>query len=41
MKQDSYYYYKMGEESLQKNEIDMATKYYLKSVRLLFCIPYV
>lgn len=33
MEHDSYYYYKMGEESVQKNDIDTAIKYYLKSVR--------
>lgn len=34
MDHDSYYYYKMGEESAQKNETDTAIKYYLKSVRM-------
>lgn len=34
MDKDSYYYYGLGEESLQNNEINMAIKYYLKSVRL-------
>lgn len=34
MDQDSYYYYKMGEESIQNDEIDTAVKYYLKSVRM-------
>lgn len=34
MDQDSYYYYAMGEESVQKDEIDTAVKYYLKAVRI-------
>lgn len=33
MDQDSFFYYTMGEESVQKGEIDTAVKYYLKSVR--------
>lgn len=34
MDKDSYYYYELGEESLQNDEINMAVKYYLKSVRI-------
>mgnify|MGYP001053758009 CR=1 FL=1 len=34
MEHDSYYYYQLGEESVRKQEIDAAVRYYLKSVRL-------
>ncbi len=34
MSKDSYYFYVLGEESLENNEINIAIKYYLKSVRI-------
>ena len=34
LEKDSYYYYRMGEESFNKNEIEHAIQYYLESVKL-------